>query len=112
MKIHHLNLTVPDVSATKEFLETYFGLTCGRTRGNNFAVMFDDDKFVLSLMKGTAANYPKTFHIGFPQKNEEDVNKIHQRLQEDGFEVTSPTHAHAYTFYVKAPGGFTIEVYC
>ena len=57
-------------------------------------------------------NYPNTFHIGFQQANEEDVDKMNQRLKEDGYDVKAPIHAHGYTFYVKAPGGFTVEVVC
>ncbi len=49
--------------------------------GNGFAVMFDDDGFILTLMKGKEVQYPKTFHVGFPQENEEQVNKINQRLK-------------------------------
>ncbi|MGG0465389.1 VOC family protein [Priestia aryabhattai] len=112
MKIHHLNLTVTDVSATQEFLETYFGMTCKVHRGKGFAIMHDEDGFVLTLMKGSKVNYPKTFHIGFPQENEEQVNKINQRLKEDGFNVEPPKQLHGYTFYVEAPGGFTVEVLC
>ncbi|MGC4378334.1 VOC family protein [Fictibacillus sp. Mic-4] len=111
MKLNHLNLTVTDVQATREFLEKYFGLTCKASQGNGFAVMLDDDGFVLTLMKGEA-NYPKTFHIGFPQKSEEQVDKINQQLKEAGFDVKPPIRSHAYTFYVKAPGGFMIEVPC
>lgn len=112
LKINHLNLTVTDVTVAREFLEKYFGLTCGGTTGNGFAVMRDNDGFILTLMKGKEVHYPKTFHVGFPQKNEEQVNKINQRLKKDGFSVEPPKHAHAYTFYVEAPGGYTIEVMC
>jgi catechol 2,3-dioxygenase-like lactoylglutathione lyase family enzyme len=42
MKIHHLNLTVTDVSATQEFLETYFGMTGRANRGKGFAVILDN----------------------------------------------------------------------
>jgi len=55
MKIHHLNLTVTDVPATQEFLETYFGMTCRANRGKGFAIMHDEDGFVLTLMKGREA---------------------------------------------------------
>lgn len=48
MGIKHLNLTVADVVAAREFLEKYFGLTCSGTRGNGFAVMRDNDGFILS----------------------------------------------------------------
>lgn len=112
MGIKHLNLTVTDVTASREFLEKYFGLICSGTRGNAFAVMRDNDGFILTLMKGKEVQYPKTFHVGFPQESEEQVDKINQRLKEDGFLVEPPKQAHAYTFYVEAPGGFTIEVMC
>ena len=112
MRLNHLNLTVSDVSASREFLEKYFGMKCVGSRGNGFAAMFDDGGFVLTLMKGKDVQYPETFHIGFPQENEEQVNLINQRLKDDGFEVEPPQQAHGYTFYVKAPGGFTVEVLC
>ena len=48
MKLNHLNLTVTDVAATREFLEKYFGL---RKMGgnNNLALLFDDNGLVLTL---------------------------------------------------------------
>jgi lactoylglutathione lyase len=62
------------------------------------------------LMKAGGVNYPSTFHIGFGQESEEKVNEINQRLKEDGFAVEPPQRFHAWTFYVQAPGGFTVEV--
>ena len=72
--------------------------------------MYDKDQFVLTLMKGKDVQYPKTFHIGFPQDSREKVDFINQRLKNDGYKVASPIESHGYTFYVQAPGGFTIEV--
>ncbi|RED63242.1 VOC family protein [Cohnella lupini] len=116
MKLNHLNLTVTDVAAARDFLAKYFGLrkieSGGDKRENTFAAMFDDSGLVLTLMKGAQADYPKTFHIGFAQENEEKVNEINRRLKEDGFDVASPVRSHGWTFYVKAPGGFTVEVLC
>ncbi|GAA0382088.1 VOC family protein [Bacillus horti] len=110
MKLNHLNLTVTDVTAAREFLEKYFDLTCQGTRGNGFAALFDDDGFVLTLMSGSPIQYPQTFHIGFVQESEEHVNTLNQRLKQDGFDVEPPMRAHGWTFYVEAPGGFTVEV--
>lgn len=114
VKLNHVNLTVTDVPAASEFLATYFGLkamdTSGDPRGESFGVLFDDDGLVLTLMRGTQVSYPKTFHIGFIQESEEKVNEINQRLKEDGFDVAPPKRMHGWTFYVKAPGGFTVEV--
>lgn len=109
MKINHINLTVSDVPAAAQFLETYFGLRDLGGRGG-FAALMDDDHMVVTLMKAREVKYPPTFHIGFGQESEERVNEIHQRLQADGFDVTQPERAHAWTFYVQAPGGFTVEV--
>lgn len=114
MKVNHINLTVSDVPATAKFLETYFGM---RDMGGNkgFTVLFDDDNLVLSLMQGkrsVGVTYPETFHIGFGQENEEAVDRMNERLKADGLDVEAPQHSHAYTFYVDAPGGFQIEVFC
>ena len=110
MILNHLNLTVTDVTAAKEFLQTYFGLKIGGERGQSFAALFDDQGMVLTLMRGTEVNYPKTFHIGFIQESEAKVNELYQRLKDDGFDVDPPQRAHGWTFYIKAPGGFTVEV--
>jgi hypothetical protein len=39
------------------------------------------------------------------------VDEIYERLKADGFDVGSPGAYHgAWTFFVRAPGGFDIEV--
>ncbi|MED3728968.1 VOC family protein [Priestia filamentosa] len=110
MKLNHLNLTVEDVESSRQFLETYFGMTCVGSKGKGFAAMLDENQFVLTLMKGKDVKYPKTFHIGFPQESREKVDQINKRLKNDGYKVDPPVEAHGYTFYVKAPGGFTVEI--
>ena len=112
MNLKHLNLTVTDVNASVEFLEKYFGM---RKMGGNAGMSFvtDDDNFVLTLMKAsrtTEVKYPGHFHIGFFAESEDRVNEINQRLKRDGFDVQPPEHHHGYTFYVEAPGGFTVEL--
>lgn len=110
MKINHLNLTVTDVRAAEEFLVKYFGL---QSQGGDekMAVLFDDNGLVLTLMKGGQnIKYPGSFHIGFIQEDEEQVNTINQRMKEDGLDVKPPQQHHAWTFYVQAPGGFMVEV--
>jgi lactoylglutathione lyase len=111
MKLNHINLTVTDVVAVADFLEKYFGM---RNQGGNkgFVAMFDDDGLVLTLMKGRSevVHYPETFHIGFMQESEAKVNEINQAMKDDGYDVLPPERHHAWTFYVQAPGGFTVEV--
>jgi lactoylglutathione lyase len=123
MTLNHVNLTVSDVAGARGFLERYFGLQ-GSTdpytgaalpdRGNaGLAILFDDRGLVLTLMKGKGeVSYPSTFHIGFMQENEEHVNELYERLREDGFDVDPPQRSHAWSFYLRAPGGFTVEVLC
>jgi catechol 2,3-dioxygenase-like lactoylglutathione lyase family enzyme len=40
------------------------------------------------------------------------VDALHARLTAEGFAPDAPARSHAYTFYVKAPGGFVVEVLC
>ena len=122
MVLNHLNLTVTDVPGAARFLETYFGLQ-GRTNPYtgeaveaqerpSFAVLFDDRGLVLTLMKAAARDngYPSTFHIGFIQESEAAVDALHARLTADGVDADPPARSHAWSFYVKAPGGFVVEV--
>ena len=116
MKLNHLNLTVSDVRQASDFLVKYFGM---RDMGGNKGMGFLTDEedgwgFVLTLMKaseGTQAKYPGNFHIGFFIGGEETVDQIYRRLKQDGYEVPAPENTgHSYGFYVKAPGGFIVEV--
>jgi catechol 2,3-dioxygenase-like lactoylglutathione lyase family enzyme len=111
MKLNHINLSVTDVPGAEKFLEKYFGMQ-SQGGDNKFAVLFDDDGLVLTLIKAGQVKYPGTFHIGFMQESEERVNEINRRLKDDGFDVQPPQRLHGWTFYVDAPGGFTVEVLC
>jgi lactoylglutathione lyase len=114
MKLNHLNLTVTDVSTAQIFLETYFGLRRMEGGNVNMVGLLDDDGFVLTLMKAghsTNVMYPTSFHIGFTQTSEAQVNEINRRLKDDGYDVKSPQRLHgAWAFYFQAPGGFEVEV--
>lgn len=112
MKLNHINLTVTDVFAAAAFLENYFGMKPAGEPSRGFAALLDADGLVLTLMKGreNEVRYPGTFHIGFGQASEADVDALYAHLKEDGFDVEPPQHSHAYTFYVTAPGNFSIEI--
>jgi catechol 2,3-dioxygenase-like lactoylglutathione lyase family enzyme len=115
MKLNHLNLVVPHVSETSAFFETYFGLRCLAQRGQDtFAILTDETGFILTLSnleKVDAVEYPGIFHIGFNQDSRERVDEIYQRLTADGFQALPPRKFHgAWTFYVDAPGGVSVEV--
>lgn len=114
MTLNHLNLTVPDVHATREFFETYFGFRCVAERGRAIAVLTDEAGFVLALSNFDGAaevRYPGAFHVGFMQEGRDRVDEIHQRLEADGYDVGPAKEFHgAWTFYFRAPGGFIVEV--
>lgn len=116
MKVNHLNLTVTDVPAAADFLTTYFGMTS--QGGNAGMTLLTDtngfDGMILTLMKAKASTfqgYPETFHVGFFIESREEVDRIGALLREKGFDVGPPQETgHSYGFYVKAPGGFVVEV--
>ena len=117
MRLNHLHLTVTDVPAAKQFLQTYFGLRApdGGKANPNFDALIDESGLVLTLMQakaGSEMRYPGHFHIGFIREYEEEVNALNARLKADGYAVEPPVRAHGWTFYVEAPGGFTVEVLC
>ncbi len=115
MRLNHLNLTVPEVSRTRTFFETYFGFRFVAERGREaLVVLVDASGFILTLNnfdKASEVQYPAAFHVGFMQKTRASVDEIYDRLKADGFEPETPKEFHgAWTFYFKAPGGFLVEV--
>lgn len=116
MKLDHINLTVSDVVKASSFLKKHFGYR-DMFEDNNAGMVALEDGSGLSvlLMKGSNANYPKYFHVGFDVETEENVNAFHQKLVADGMEIDPPEQEAwgSYTFNFKIPGGdFTIEVAC
>lgn len=115
MRLNHLNLTVPDVAASRGLFETYFGFRCVAARGRDaLAVLADDSGFILTLNnfeKAAEVAYPGAFHVGFMQESRERVDAIYDRLKADGLADDPPREFHgAWTFYFRAPGGFLVEV--
>ena len=115
MRLNHLNLTVPDVPACRDFFTTYFGFRSVAERGRSaLVVLTDESGFVLTLNnfgKATEVRYPEAFHVGFIQESRERVDAIFERFKADGFDVPPPREFHgAWTFYLQAPGGVLVEV--
>jgi catechol 2,3-dioxygenase-like lactoylglutathione lyase family enzyme len=117
MNLNHLNLTVTDAAETAAFLRRYFGMRSlpgGPADSATMAFLTDDAGMILSLFRGkrdAEPVYPANFHIGFAQPSAGAVDEINRRLREDGYDVPEPSEQHGcWTFYFKAPGGFTVEV--
>ena len=116
MALNYLNLTVPDVTQTRDLFETYFGFRRITSReDDSLVVMVDESGFVLTLNnfdKAAKVEYPGAFHIGFRQDSREQVDDIHRRLQAGGIDAKPPREFHGgWTFYFRAPGGVLVEVF-
>ena len=116
MKISHLNIPVPDPTATRHFFETFFGLHCLEAKANALCVLTDEEGsfvFTLSNFRKNAPTpvYPQDFHLGFVRNSVQQVNDTYERLKSAGLEVEPPKKAHgAWAFYVTAPGDVSVEV--
>lgn len=87
MKLNHINLMVNNVAEAVHFFETYFNFKCIEIKGENIiAILINGDDFtlVVTKAKGGQATYPDTFHIGFLQRNAEEVNQIYRQLKNAG----------------------------
>jgi catechol 2,3-dioxygenase-like lactoylglutathione lyase family enzyme len=118
MQFKHANLTTPDVVATAEFFQRFFGFEIMDKRGADaLAVMRDAHNFVLTLMKSKKSDpdrYPHTFHVGFYFDSLELVQAKHAEMLAAGAspgEVeTTNRSGEVSTFYCTCPGGITVEV--
>ncbi len=113
MHLNHLNLGCTEIVETVKMFETFFGLRKAEWAPDDdrMAFLHDDSGALLALFKVKDATYPKIFHIGFMRESVDEVNKIHEMLTAGGFQPETPREEHGrFTFYFKAPGGFTVEV--
>lgn len=113
MVLNHINLTVTNALEAQQFLTKYFGMKPTGKGNERMAFLTDEHGMILSMFTAPEVHYPETFHIGFCQDTPEKVDEIYRRLRADGYDVDAPSRMHgSWTFYFKAPGGFTIEVLC
>jgi lactoylglutathione lyase len=107
MRLNHVNLTVPDVSRTREFFETYFGFRSLVLKGRDaLAVLVDETGFILTLNnfdKATEVEYPGAFHIGFMQESRERVDEMYKRLTSGDSRSTRPRSSMGPGRFTSAP---------
>lgn len=104
MKLNHINLVVNNVAEAIHFFETYFGFKCVEIKGDNIiAILINEDDFTLVVSKAKDGNatYPESFHIGFLQRDAEEVNKVYRQLKTAGLvgEKEPRTIRDSYGFY-------------
>lgn len=93
MKLNHINLPVHDVSAAREFFETYFEFESADVKLNDtLSILKSTDGFILVLMSEELNDngnytYPGAFHIGFFQQTDEEVKAFYHRLKNGSVEV-------------------------
>ena len=119
MKLNHLNLCTGDVAALCDFFTRFFGFELLAMRGKEaFAILRGADGFSLNIMKpgkGTTADYPDGFHVGFLVDRADEVIAKHRQLEGAGLnpgELQSLTRGGIATtiFYCQAPGDILVEV--
>lgn len=117
MRLNHLDLPVPDIAATREFFEKWFGFTHVRTLGRDgLAILRDEGGLLLVLSRRPRVGpqgFPETFHIGFHLDAPDAVRELHERLTAGGYSIAPPSQQRgAFSFYLYAPGEIMIEVAC
>jgi lactoylglutathione lyase len=115
MRLNHINLAVVDLAATRDFFVKYFGFWCVEEKGRDtLTVMRDDDGLVLTLShfgNATKVEYPRDFHVGFIVETRQQVDEVHRNLRQGGVAAEDPKMLHGgWSFYVRSPGGFLVEV--
>lgn len=117
--LNHTNLTTYDVPALSDFFCSVFGFTPVTERAGKFAVLRNEDGFLLTLMHDKRMTpeqgYPGLFHVGFLQPAPSTVDQLHSDLIALNYTVPNPELLErggppTYGFYCKAPGGVLVEV--
>jgi catechol-2,3-dioxygenase len=117
--LNHTNLTTYDVPALKDFFSSAFGFQTLDERGGKFAVLRNDDGFLLTLMHDKKMTpeqgYPGLFHVGFLQPTQQAVDAMHDTLVALNYQAPKPEKLQrggppTYGFYYDAPGGVMVEV--
>ena len=125
MKIEHIALYVRDPEAARDFFVRYFGGRAGNLYRNaatgfrSYFVTFDDGARIEIMTRPDAANMDKPLyrtgyaHIAFSTGSREEVDRLTQRLRDDGYEVISGPRTTGDGYYescVAAVEGNQIEI--
>lgn len=120
MRLNHIDLYVPDVRATADFLIRYFELTLIAMRGQDGLAILNDDSGMEVVISRPVTRLGgadqqtlgrETYHLGFILPERKDVDRVWQALRDGGETPAEPKAMRGgWLFYCAAPGGITIEV--
>lgn len=121
MKLNHLDLHVPDVGATSRFFVDYLGFQRRQaTAIRDLEILEDANGLELVISRpveafgGIDQDYvgAVTYHLGFLQERESDVDALYDRLLISPAEIRHPPRAMrgGRLFYLMAPGRILIEI--
>jgi catechol 2,3-dioxygenase-like lactoylglutathione lyase family enzyme len=119
--MNHIDIHVPDVTATTDFLVRHFGLTLREMRGAGGLAILEDDAGLEIVVSHPIEKFGGgeqqaiglvTYHLGFIQTDRLEVDRLYRQLKESDAElVGEPREMRGgYLFYCMAPGRVLIEV--
>jgi catechol 2,3-dioxygenase-like lactoylglutathione lyase family enzyme len=122
VNLNHINLPVDDVAANRDFFKKYFDMVTVFEVGKPTPTgvgLADKAGTLLNLTHFDEAEtapivYHRDFHVGFFVETDTEVDELYARILADEVAVDEAPRKEfgRYTFYIKAPGGFDVEVAC
>jgi catechol 2,3-dioxygenase-like lactoylglutathione lyase family enzyme len=122
MRLNHIDLHVPDVAATSDFLVNVFGLAELARPSDALRILHDDAGLEIVISRpnpklggaDAAAAGVFTYHIGFVLPSRDEVDTQYRKVCKT---VETPPRAPGpmrggYAFYCEAPGRILVEVGC
>jgi len=121
MRLNHLDLHVPEVTATAEFFVTCLGFRLVETRGNGGLAILSDGsglELVLShpVEKFGGAHQASTghfsYHIGFILDDRAEVDRAFERIKASAATVWGEPREMrgGWLFYCVIPGNILVEI--
>ena len=108
MNLNHINIVVQDVDKAVNLFTKHLGFSLIVNRNSKMAVLKNSNNFALVIW-GQELNhtehtpeYPENFHIGFYQKDEQEVWDIYEKLKQEAdlqFENEPEKIRNTFGFY-------------
>jgi catechol 2,3-dioxygenase-like lactoylglutathione lyase family enzyme len=115
MKLNHLHIAVPDVSAAQKFYEDFFGFKLAFDH-NGCIFLKDSAGFLLAidpLKSGESIHFPDWYHHGFCVESAAQVKAIFNQMKAAGVSFSRDYKEFgesAANFYCWSPGPIKLEV--